>query len=385
MTIQGEYAMKTINVGLIGCGFMGRTHSNAYRQVGQFFDLDCQPVRRAICDCRQDVAKAFASRWGWQSCETDWKTLIARDDIDVIDIATPNHTHYEIALAAARAGKIVLCEKPLAMNAEQAREMVEAVESAGVANMTWFNYRRVPAVMLAKRILDEGRLGKIFHYRAQYLQDWTINPKVPQGGETFWRLDAALAGSGVTGDLLAHSIDLALWLAGDISSLTAMTETFIKQREVQGKPGTTQPVKIDDACACLARFASGAMGVFESTRYARGRKNFNVFEINGELGSLRFEYEDSHRLWFFDHTDDDGLHGWRNILVTDGDHPYMDHWWVPGCAIGYEHTFIHTLADFCTGLARGEKTCPDFRDALATQKVCDAILASANDNQWKTI
>jgi predicted dehydrogenase len=280
---------------------------------------------------------------------------------------------------------MVLCEKPLAMNAAEGREMVEAVEKAGVPNMVWFNYRRVPAIALAKQLVDEGRLGRVFHYRAKYLQDWTISPKVPQGGATLWRLDVEAAGSGVTGDLLAHSIDTAMWLIGGVEAVTAMTETFIKEREVQGQPGTVKPVGIDDACAFLVRFQNGAMGTFESTRYARGRKNHNTFEVNGEKGSLCFDLEDAHRLQYFDHRDDSHVHGWRSILVTDFEHPYMDHWWVPGCVIGYEHTFINALADFLKGLETGEGTQPDFRCALETQAVCDAVLESAKSGQWVKI
>ena len=385
---------KELNIGLIGYGFMGRAHSNAYRKVNQFFPLEHRPVMKAACARNAEKLQAFADNWGWESCETDWRRLIERRDIDVIDIASPNDTHREIALAAAQAGKMILCEKPLARNGDEGRAMTQAVEKAGVPNMVWFNYRRVPAIALAKQLVDEGRLGRVFHYRAKYLQDWTISAKVPQGGATFWRLDVEVAGSGVTGDLLAHSIDTAIWLIGGIDSVTAMTETFIKEREVQDQPGTRKPVGIDDACAFLIRFQNGAMGTFESTRYARGRKNQNTFEANGELGSLCFDLEDAHRLEYFDHRDDSHVHGWRSILVTDFEHPYMDRWWVPGCVIGYEHTFINALADFLKSLegrgqraqraprgsdARGQ---PDFRAALQTQLVCDAVLESARTGQW---
>ncbi len=220
---------KKINIGLIGSGFMGRVHSNAYRQVSQFFDVKYQPVLKTACARKQEKLRLFADNWGWESYETDWRRLIDRKDINLIDIAVPNNMHHDIVIAAAEAGKMVLCEKPLAMNAEEGRAMVDAVETAGIPNMIWFNYRRVPAIALAKQIVDEGRLGKIFHYRARYLQDWTISPKVPQGGATFWRLDIDSAGSGVTGDLLAHSIDTAIWLIGRISSVSAMTETFVKK------------------------------------------------------------------------------------------------------------------------------------------------------------
>ena len=377
--------MQTLNIGLIGTGFMGRTHSNAYSQVGKFFPHTILPVRRAVCARNPQTTAAFAQNWGWEEVVPDWRALVARDDIDVVDIATPNNTHYEIALAAAAAGKMIVCEKPLAMNAEEARAMVAAVERSGKPSMVIFNYRRIPAVTLARQLIDEGHLGRIFHYRAKYLQDWTISPKLPQGGNTLWRLDADAAGSGVTGDLLAHSIDLALWLAGPIKGVTAMTETFIKERRLQDDPDTVKAVKIDDACAFLARFASGALGTFESTRYACGRKNQNTFEINGEEGSIAFDLEDAHQLEYYSHGDSSLTRGFRTIQVWDGDHPYMQNWWVPGCAIGYEHTFVHAVSDFLYGLERGEILVPDFRDGLATQLVCDAVLSSARSGEWKDV
>ncbi|HOC71935.1 MAG TPA: Gfo/Idh/MocA family oxidoreductase [Candidatus Hydrogenedentes bacterium] len=377
--------MKKLNIGLIGYGFMGRAHSNAYLKVSRFFDLEYQPVLKAVCARSADKVKAFADNWGWESVETDWRKLVERDDIDAIDIGSPNNTHRDIVLAAAKAGKMILCEKPLAMNAAEGLEMTEAVEKAGVPNMVWFNYRRVPAITLAKQFMDEGRLGRVFHYRAKYLQDWTISPDLPQGGASLWRLDADVAGSGVTGDLLAHSIDTAIWLIGGVDKVCAMTETFIKERALQDDPGTVKSVTIDDACAFLARFKNGALATFESTRYARGRKNQNTFEVNGELGSLYFDLEDAHQLQYFDHRNDSQSRGWRTILVTDSDHPYMGHWWVPGCVIGYEHTFINALADFLGGLASGVPVRPNFRDALETQYVCDAVLDSAKTETWKTV
>lgn len=377
--------MRALNVGLIGTGFMGRAHSNAYGQVNKFFDHEFRPVLKAVCATDPARTAAFAARWGWEEVEAAWEQLVARDDIDVVDICTPNDTHYAIALAAAAAGKMIICEKPLAMNAAEALGMVEAVERSGQPNMVCFNYRRIPAVTLAQQLVAEGRLGRIFHYRARYLQDWTINPDLPQGGNTLWRLDAQVAGSGVTGDLLAHAIDLALWLAGPISAVTAMTETFVKERPLQADPSISRPVTIDDACAFLARFADGALGVFESTRYASGRKNQNTFEINGEKGSLVFDLEDAHQLSYYNHGDDSLVRGFRTIQVWDGNHPYMKNWWVPGCAIGYEHTFIHAVSDFLYGLERGEKLVPDFRDGYATQLVCDAVLASAQTATWQKI
>jgi predicted dehydrogenase len=377
--------MSTLNIGLIGTGFMGRAHSNAYRQVSRFFPHSITPALKAVCARNERTLSAFAAQWGWESTETDWRRLVDRSDIDVIDISTPNNTHCEIALAALEAGKIVLCEKPLAMNVAEAGRMVAAAEAGGRPTMVFFNYRRIPAVTLAKQLIDQGRLGRIFHYRAKYLQDWTINPNLPQGGNTLWRLDAAAAGSGVTGDLLAHSIDLALWLTGPIKQVSAMTETFIKERRLQDEPDKVKPVEIDDACAFLARFENGALGVFESTRYACGRKNQNTFEINGEHASIAFDLENAHQLELYDHGDDSIARGFRTIQVWDGDHPYMKHWWVPGCAIGYEHTFIHAISDFLYGIERDEKLTPDFHDGYATQLVCDAVLDSARSGVWHQV
>jgi predicted dehydrogenase len=372
---------KPLNVGMIGYGFMGRAHSNAYSKVNHFFDLPYRPVLKAVCARSADKAKSFADQWGYESVETDWRKLVARKDIDLIDVCTPNNTHAEIAQAAAAAGKMILCEKPLSMNAAEGQKMVEAVEKAKVPNMVWYNYRRIPAVTFAKQLIDEGKLGRVFHYRAKFLQDWTISPELPQGGTGLWRLDVAAAGSGVTGDLLAHCIDTALWLNGGIDSLTAMTETFIKERK-HNLTGKVEKVGIDDASAFLARFQNGSLATFESTRYARGHKALYTFEINGEHASLFWDLHDLHRLQLFDHRDPGPVRGWRSIHVTDGDHPYMGKWWVPGLQIGYEHSFVHQVADFLDGLAKGKPAMPDFKDALRTQYVCDAILQSAKDGKW---
>jgi predicted dehydrogenase len=368
--------MKKLNVGLIGYGFMGRAHANAFRKVVNFFDLEYVPVLKAACARSEDKVKAFAERWGYESYETDWRKLIARDDIDVVDICAPNDAHAEIAIAAAKAGKAILCEKPLARTGPEGLKMVQAVEKAGVPNMVWYNYRRVPAVTLAKQLVTEGVLGRIYHYRAQFLQDWTISPDLPQGGAGLWRLDAKVAGSGVTGDLLAHCIDTALWLNGRIDTVNGMTETFVKERK-HNLTGKMEKVGIDDACAFLARFQNGSLAVFESTRYARGHKALYTFEINGEHASVFWDLHDLHRLQFFDHRDPSRLRGWRSIHVTDGDHPYMKHWWVPGLQIGYEHSFVHQVADFLESLSTGKEAHPTFRDALETQYVCDAVLKSA--------
>jgi predicted dehydrogenase len=380
---------KTLNVGVIGCGFMGRAHSNALCKVSNFFQLEHKPVLKAICAKEpEEKLKAFADQWGYESYESDWRKLIERDDIDHIEVCTPNNTHKEIVLAAAAAGKSIVCEKPLAMSVAEAEEMCEAVEKAGVPNMVSFNYRRVPAISLAKQLVDENRIGRPFHYRATYLQDWTISQDVPQGGDALWRLDAKVAGSGVTGDLLAHSIDTAMWINGPIKQVVAKTETFVKQR-MHSESGQVEPVTIDDACMFLAIFENGSMGTFESTRYARGRKNYNTFELNGEDGSVFFNLEDPQYLDFFRYKDpktgakiEDHLTGWQRVHVTNFEHPYMDKWWVPGCTIGYEHTFVHGLADFIKGIETGEAAQPDFRSGLATQKVCDAVLDSAKTGKW---
>lgn len=372
---------KPLNVGLIGCGFMGRTHSNAWHQAGVFFNLDYTPVLKAVCARSPGSVKSFAHNWGFKSNETDWRALIDRPDIDLIDIASPNDTHHDIAITAADAGKMVLCEKPLGRTAAESQEMVEAVERNAVHNMVWYNYRRVPAVMLAKQLIDEGKLGRIFHYRAKFLQDWTISSDLPQGGEALWRLDAKVAGSGVTGDLLAHCIDTAMWLNGDIEQVAGMTETFIKQRHHQ-ITGKMEEVSIDDASVFLARFKNGSLGSFEATRYARGHKAQYTLEINGEHMSLSWDLHDLHRLQVFDHADDSRSRGWRSVHVTDAEHPYMDHWWVPGLQIGYEHTFTHQVADFITGLSDDQPAAPTFRDALATDRVTDAVLNSAKSKHW---
>jgi predicted dehydrogenase len=375
---------KPLNVGLIGYGFMGRAHSNAYAKVNHFFDLEFRPVLKAACGRSADKAKAFADKWGYESVETDWRRLVERKDIDLIDICTPNNTHAEIALAAAAARKMILCEKPLAMNGQEGLQMVQAVEKAGVPNMVWYNYRRVPAVTLAKQLIDEGRLGKIFHYRAKFLQDWTINPELPQGGTALWRLDVGAAGSGVTGDLLAHCLDTARWQNGEINTVTAMTETFIKERK-HNLTGKVEKVGIDDACSFLARFRNASLGNFESTRYARGHKALYTFEINGEHASIFWDLHDLHRLQYFDHRDQGVVRGWRSIHVTDGDQPYMGKWWVPGLQIGYEHSFVHQVADFLEGVAKGKPAQPDFRDAYRTQLVLDAVLQSAREQKWVTV
>ncbi len=379
---------QPLRIGMIGYGFMGRAHSNAYKRLNDFFPCEHRPILQAVCARQAAKAQAFAGVWGYERVETDWRRLVEAPDIDLIDIGSPNNTHRDIALAAAQNGKMILCEKPLAMNVAEAEEMVAAVEKAGVPNMVWFNYRRVPSIALARQLVDEGRIGRAFHYRATYLQDWTISEDVPQGGAGLWRLDAGVAGSGVTGDLLAHSIDTAMWLNGPLTRVVARTETFIKERQ-HVETGQRQPVTIDDACMFLAEFANGSMGTFESTRYARGRKNFNTFELNGAAGSVYFDLEEPEYLQYFEYQQlqsgkkiESHVTGWRKIHTTNSEHPYMNRYWVPGTCIGYEHTFLNALADFVLGIESGHPAQPDFRNALQTQRVCDAVLLSAREGRW---
>jgi predicted dehydrogenase len=376
-------AKKPFRIGMIGYGFMGRAHTNAYKQVGQFFPGEHQVVLQAVCARDEAKAKAFAEQWGYASTETDWKKLVARPDIDAVDICVPNNLHAEIAIEAAKHGKAILCEKPLAMNAAEGRTMIAAVEKAGVPNIVWYNYRRIPAVTLAKRLIDEGRLGKIFHYRAKFLQDWTIKSDLPQGGQGLWRLDINAAGAGVSGDLLAHCIDTAVWLNGGLKDVCAQTETFVKER-MHNLTGKVEKVGIDDACTFMGTFKNGSLANFESTRYARGHKALYTFEINGENMSIFWDLHDLHRLQIFDYTDDGPIRGWKSIHVTDNspDHPYMDKWWVPGLAVGYDTSFTHQVADFLHGLETGKPAGPTFKDALETQLILDAVLESAKKKQW---
>jgi len=377
-------AKKPFNIGLVGYGFMGRTHAHAYHNAANFFDVPLVPVLKAACGRDQEKLKAYADNWGFESTESDWRKMIERKDIDAIDICTPNDSHAEIAIAAAQAGKAVLCEKPLSLDGLQGEEMVRVIEKAGVLNTVWYNYRRVPAVTLAKQIIDSGKLGKIFHYRANFLQDWTISADLPQGGAGLWRLDAKAAGSGVTGDLLAHCIDTALWLNGNIADVSAMTETFIKARK-HTLTGQVEEVKIDDACTFMGHFENGSLALFESTRYARGHKALYTLEINGENGSIRWDLHDLHRLQYFDYRDEGIVRGWRSVHVTDGDQPYMKNWWVPGLQIGYAETFTHQVADFLKAAGEGKPCPPTFRDALETQYVCDAVLKSAREGRWEKV
>ncbi len=380
---------KQIRIGLIGYQFMGKAHSNAYLNVAKFFNLDAVPVMQAVCGRNLMAVKAFASRWGWASYQTDYRKLVARRDIDLVDICTPNSSHYEIAMAAAAARKHIACEKPLAMNTAEATEMLKAVKKARVRHMVWFNYRRCPAIALAKRMIDEGRIGKVFHVRAVYLQDWIIDPKFPLA----WRLKKDVAGSGAHGDLNAHLIDLARYLAGEITEVVGMANTFIKSRPVESAGGGLSgmagkgkgKVTVDDTVLFLARFADGAVGSFEGTRFAAGRKNYNRIEINGSKGSLAFLFEKMNELQFFSRAEPAHMQGFKTILATEPVHPYMEAWWPPGHIIGYEHTFVNQARDLLGGIAANKPLKPDFSDGLACQKVLDAVMESVEKKAWVKI
>ena len=357
---------QTLGVAMIGQGFMGRAHSNAFLQVNHFFDTPYSLDLKIICGRDKEKLGEMAKRWGWGASSTQWEDVIERNDIQVVDIATPNHLHAEIAIAAAKAGKIVLCEKPLAMNLEEARRMADSARQ--VPNLVWFNYRRVPAIALAKRLIDEGRLGQIYHYRATYLQSWGASRSVDG-----WRFKRCEAGSGAVGDLLAHIVDIALLLNGPISELSGVTHTFAPGREV------------DDAVLLQARFENGSIGTFEATRYAIGCLNQNAFEIHGSQGMLRFNLEDLNHLEFFDATGSAQSQGAADIMVTNPDHPYVRHFWPPGHIIGYEHTFIATLADFLDSLALGQPFHANFQDALEVQRVLTAVEESSKRRAWLTL
>ncbi|MHA7987456.1 Gfo/Idh/MocA family protein [Rathayibacter sp. CAU 1779] len=385
-----------LRVGMVGYAFMGAAHSHAWRTAPRFFDLPLAPQLTAIAGRNQAAVTEAAERMGWQSVETDWRRLLERDDIDLIDICTPGDTHHEIAIAALEAGKHVLCEKPLANSVEEAEEMADAARKAvanGVFAMCGFTYRRVPALSLARRFVEEGRLGEIRHVRAQYLQDWLSDADAP----LTWRMDKSKAGSGALGDIGAHIIDMAQWVSGsDITGLSAIMNTFVTERPVGGDlvglggkgsaDGAKGPVTVDDAAAFTARFGNGAFGVFEATRFALGRKNAIRLEINGSKGSVAFDFEDMNVLEYFDGSDDAEAQGFRRIIVTEPVHPYVANWWPAGHGLGYEHGFTHQVVDLVRDLAAGEQPHPSFDDALQVQRVLAAVEQSAGDGSaWTAI
>ena len=355
---------QKLNIGMIGSGFIGKVHSNAFRQVGHFFDLPCELGLKVICGRNRTKLEAAAAQWGWEEVETDWRAIVDRKDIDVIDIAVPNALHAPIAIAAAEAGKTVLCEKPLATSLSEAEAMAKAVRN--VSNLVWFNYRRIPAVVFAKQLIEEGRTGQAFHYRALYLNQSGNDPSKASG----WRYQRSEAGMGAAGDLLSHSIDMALYLNGPIVELMAMTHTFASGRDV------------DDAALLMARFANGSIGSFEVSRYGVGCQNRNAFEINGSKGMLRFSLDHMNRLEFYDATEVPSLRATRDLMVTGPKHPYWETFWKPGHTLGYEHPFIATIGDFLGTMARQERFHPDFEDALAVQRVLDALERSASSRSW---
>jgi predicted dehydrogenase len=382
-------AKKRVRVGMVGYKFMGRAHSHAYYDVARFFDLEAEPEMVAICGRDEAAVRQAAERLGWREVETDWRRLVSRPDIDLIDISTPNNLHAEIAIAAAENGKHVLCEKPLAMNLAEARRMYDAVRRAGVVHMICHNYRFAPAVQFAKKLIDEGRIGTIYHFRAQYLQDWIMDPNFP----AVWRLRKDVAGSGVHGDLAAHIIDLARFLVGEFDSVTGLLHTFIKERPVdtsgEGAWGATAggsrqsiTVDVDDASLFLARFRNGALGTFEATRFAGGNRNGNRWEINGSKGSIRWDLENMNNLQVYFRDDPEGTQGFRTINCTEAAHPYASHWWPPAHIIGYEHTFVHLVSELMTGIARGYSPAPTFEDGVRNQAVLEAVSESAATGQW---
>jgi predicted dehydrogenase len=378
---------KEIRVGMIGYKFMGKAHSLAYRNLPFYFDLDAVPVMQAIAGRNEEAVKAAAKQMGWASYETDWRRLIERDDIDLIDIVTPNNTHAEIAIAAAEAGKHVICEKPLAMSVDQAKRMIEAVEKNNVVHMICHNYRFAPAVQFAKKLIAEGKIGKIHHIRATYLQDWIMDPTFP----LVWRLKKEVTGSGALGDIGAHSIDLARFLVGEFQQVVAMKETFIKQRpfgemsaglNAKADGQEMGEVTVDDTAVFMARFQNGALGTFEATRFAAGNRNGNRFEINGEKGSIRWDLENMNNLHVYLVDDEEGLQGFRTINCTENHHPYAGAYWPPGHIIGYEHTFINLFVELINGITKGTSPSPNFIDGYRNQVVLDAIEESVERKSW---
>ncbi len=374
--------MTELNVALIGYKFMGRAHSNAYRQVVPFMSPSLVPRMKVLCGRDAQAVAEAAERLGWEESATDWRDVVGRDDIDLVDIGTPGDSHAEIAIAAAEAGKTVFCEKPLANSVREAEAMLAAVERAGVVHMLCHNYRRTPAVMLAKRMIEAGELGEIYHFRGTYLQDWVVDPELP----LLWRFRKEKAGSGALGDIGSHSIDLARLLVGEIVQITGDLETFLKERPLPEDPLSKGPVTVDDAATALVRFASGALGSIEATRLATGRKNYNRVEINGSRGSLAFQLERMNELEVYSESDAAGSRGFRRILVTDPQHhPYICSWWPPGHIIGYEHTFTHTVYDLLEGIASGRSPRPNFEDGVRNQKVLAAWERSAQCRRWEEV
>jgi predicted dehydrogenase len=384
--------VRTLNVAIIGQNFMGKAHSHAWRNAPRFFDLGATPVLKVACGRDAATLRTFADTWGWEETSTDWREVVVRDDIDVVDISVPTNLHAEIAILAAEAGKHLFCEKPIALTSVEARAMLEAANAAGVVHYLNHNYRRVPAVMLAKRLIDEGFVGRIFHWRGAYLQDWIVDPSFP----LTWHLRAETAGSGPHHDLNSHSIDLARFLVGDIAEVTAMTSTFVEERPLPGAGAATFSagsgdvtetgrVSVEDAAFVLARFANGALGSFEASRFASGRKNHHTFEIYGSDGSITFDLERLNELRVFSRNDPSHLQGFRTVLATESEHPYVSAWWPPGHTLGYEHTFHHAVVDFVGAVVGGASVRPTFEDGLRETLVLEAALRSAARGEHVTV
>jgi predicted dehydrogenase len=379
---------KKLRIGLIGYQFMGKAHSNAYRQVRHFFDLPVEAEMRTLCGRNSVAVNEAAYNLGWSKAETDWRRVVSDPEIDIIDIVTPGSSHCEIAVAAAEAGKIVFCEKPIGNTLAEAKAMLDSVTKANVANAVFHNYRKCPALALAKQMIEEGKLGQIYHVRALYLQDWIADPQFP----LVWRLQKDVAGSGTLGDLGAHIIDSARFLVGEFSEVCGHMKTFVQERPLaasaDGKLGAglagsgKGKVDVDDATIFLAKFKNGAIGTFESTRFALGRKNYNHIEINGSKGSIVFNLERMNELEYYDNGDPEATHGFRIIHTTEGCHPYMAGYWPVDHIVGYEHTFINLIADAFTAIAEGRPCSPDFRDGYENQRVLDAVEKSSQSNQW---
>jgi predicted dehydrogenase len=380
---------KTLNVALIGYKFMGKAHSQAWRSVGRFFDLPAEPVMKVVCGRDTAAVGEFARRWGWEESSSNWHDAVTRKDVDVVDISTPGYTHRDIAVAAAEAGKHVWCEKPLTFTLSEAKEMLAAVKKAGVKHAVNFNYRRCPAVALAKQMIDSGAIGQIRHARFTYLQDWLVDPKFPMN----WRLRKDAAGSGAHGDLGAHSIDLARYLVGDIGEVVGMKKTFIAERPAEGQSSGlsatagegTERVTVDDASIFLAKFTGGALGTFEATRMAPGRKNYNRFEINGAKGSLVWCFEDLNYLDYYSTEDPEDRRGFRRIIATEGVHPYAGNWWPPGHMLGYDHGFINAAADLVKCIAEDKNCSPCFGAGAKCVAVLEAVDKSIETGKWTAV
>jgi predicted dehydrogenase len=370
---------RTLAVGLIGYKFMGKAHSNAWRQTPHFFDLPVGVRMKTICGRNHAAVRKAAAKFGWEKSETNWRRLMDDSEIDIVDICTPNESHCEIAVAAAKVGKAILCEKPLARNVDEAEKMAQAVTKARVVNMICHNYRRVPAIALAKQMIERGEIGdRIFHFRARYAQDWIVDPNFP----LVWRLQSDPAGSGALGDIFSHIVDLARYLVGEFREICGAMETFVKQRPLEKNRRIKGKVAVDDAVTMIGRFKNGALASLEATRFAPGRKNSITLEINGSAGSLFFDLEEMNRLRFYNATSPQDRQGFRDILVTEPSHPYIADWWPPGHVIGYEHTFVHTIADFANAVAAGKSVQPSFTDGLHNQYVLDAVKESVRINKW---